>query len=199
MELRGVVFGRGDRQEKGESLATTTRFRARGRVTQDVVSLLPTGRDHGQHALREPAPVRAVGPAADPTPEHRVAQRTFHRVVRGLDTFYPRERPQTLPHLEDLEARRRRLRARAMRPFLKGSLDLPPQAAHPLLERPPLQSPVTHPVPVAKVGGVELEPRFEVTDPRFQYVDPLPHRQEDGGDGCLSVRRHLGPEFLGDG
>jgi hypothetical protein len=52
---------------------------------------------------------------------------------------------------------------------------------------------------LGRVGGVELEPGFEVTDPRLQFINLLPHRQECGGDGRLGVRRHLGPEFLGDG
>jgi hypothetical protein len=52
---------------------------------------------------------------------------------------------------------------------------------------------------LGRVGGVELEPRLEVTDPRFEFVDPLLHHQEHGGDGRLRARRHLGPEFIGDG
>jgi hypothetical protein len=48
------------------------------------------------------------------------------------------------------------------------------------------------------VGRVELEPRLEVMDPGFQLLDPLPHRQEHGGDGRLCLGRDLGPEFVGD-
>ncbi len=91
----------------------TSLLQSTGQVIQDIAALLPTGRDSGQHPLHEPAPVHAVGPTADPTPDHRVTQRPFHRVVRGLAPLDSREGPQALLHLEDLVARRRRLRARS--------------------------------------------------------------------------------------
>ncbi len=52
---------------------------------------------------------------------------------------------------------------------------------------------------LGRVGGVELEPRFEVTDPCCQFVDPLLHRRGNGDDGRLCVGRHLGPKFIRDG
>jgi hypothetical protein len=84
-------------------LATTIRFKARRQGSQDVAALLPTGHHPTQHPLHEPAPTLAVGPTTDPPPDHRVSQRAFRRVVRRLDPLHPRERPQTLFHLEDLE------------------------------------------------------------------------------------------------
>ena len=92
----------------------------------------------------------AVRPPADPTPDHGIPQRPLRRVVRRLDPPNPREAPQPLFHLEDLEARRRRLAHAHRRPLLQGLSDLPPQAAHPLWKRLPRQRPVPHPVPVAE-------------------------------------------------
>ena len=126
--------------------------------------MLAARRHCRQHPLHEPAPVRAIGPAADPTPDHRVAQGPFHRIVRGLD---PREGPQTLFHLEYLVARRRRPRATAPRTFRKGLLDLRAQAAHLRLERAPLlQSPNSHPVPPAEqlIRDVEQLPADRLGD-----------------------------------
>ena len=140
----------GDWQERGQGLATTVRFKARSQVIQDVVALLPTGRHHRQHSLDESAPKYTVGPTADPPPDYRMPQCSFHRVVRWRDSLEAREAPQTFLHFEKLEACRRRLRARAPRPFEKGLLDLTPQAGHPLLKRTPGQGSVTHLVPVAE-------------------------------------------------
>jgi hypothetical protein len=137
-------------QERGKSLATTVRFKARSQVIQDVVALLPTGRYYSQHSLDESAPLRTIGPAAYPPPDHCMTQRAFNCVVRRRNSLDACEAPQTFLHFEKLEARRRCLRARAPRPFQKGPLDLALQAAHPLLKRIPRQGPVTHLVPVAE-------------------------------------------------
>ena len=131
-------------------MATTVRFKARSQVIQDVLALLPTGRHHCQHSLDESASMRTVGPTANPPPDHRMSQRSFHRVVRRRNSLDVRETPQTFLRFEQLEACRGRLRARALRPILKGLLDLAPQAAHPLLKPTPGQSAVTHLVPVAE-------------------------------------------------
>ena len=140
----------GDWQERGKGVASTVSFKARSQVIQDVVALLPTGRHHCQHSLDESAPMHTVCPAADPPPDYRMPQRSFHCVVRRRDSLDAREAPQTFLHLEKLEACRRCLRARAPRPFQEGALDLAPQAAHPLLKRIPRQGPVTHLVPVSE-------------------------------------------------
>jgi hypothetical protein len=94
--------------------------------------------------------MQTVGPTADPPPDHSMPQRSFHRVVHRHDSLDVRKAPQTVLHLENLESRRCCLRARAPRPFQKGSFDLAPQAAHPLLKRIPRQGPVTHLVPVVE-------------------------------------------------
>ena len=56
-DYAALIFGRGDRQERGERLASTVRFKARAQVVQHVAPLLPAGRHHRQHPLHEPAPV----------------------------------------------------------------------------------------------------------------------------------------------
>ena len=43
-----------------------------------------------------------------------------------------------------------------------------------------------------------IESSFEVGESILEFVGPLLHRQKDSRDGRLSIRRHLGPEFLGD-
>jgi hypothetical protein len=52
---------------------------------------------------------------------------------------------------------------------------------------------------LGRVGGVELEPCFEIADPRFQGDVPLLHRHDDSSDGRLSVGRHRTPEVVRDG
>src|SRR5512142_2371637 len=88
---------------------------ARPQVLQHVAPLLPAGRYHTQHPLDESAPSSAIRPATDPPPDHRKTQRSLRHIVRRLDPFDLREGPQALFDLEDLEARRRRLRAPAPR------------------------------------------------------------------------------------
>jgi hypothetical protein len=56
-------------------------------ILEHAPPLLPTRRHRREHPLHEPAPHLAVGAAADPPPDHRVPQRPFGRVVRGLDTL----------------------------------------------------------------------------------------------------------------
>jgi hypothetical protein len=77
-------------------------------------------------------------------------QRSFHCIVCRRNSFDVRETPQTFLRFEQLEACCGRFRAQALRPFLKGLLDLAPQAAHPLLKPIPGQSPITHLVPAAE-------------------------------------------------
>src|SRR2546421_309834 len=76
--------------------ARTVRVKAPGREAQAAAPLFPTLPPHRHHPLHDPTPPLAVGPAADPPPDHRMAQRPFHRVVRRLNPLDPRERPQAL-------------------------------------------------------------------------------------------------------
>ena len=52
---------------------------------------------------------------------------------------------------------------------------------------------------LVRVGGVELESCLEVVDSGLEFASPLLHRQNHCRNGRLSIRRHLVPEFLGDG
>ncbi len=97
----------------------------------------------GQHALHEPAPARAIMPPLDPSPDHCVPQFLFHGVVRRLNPFVPRDRPQPPPPGEDLETRRRRLCKYLCPP--KSLPDRSTQLLHPLLEPNSWQSSVAHP------------------------------------------------------
>src|SRR5262245_62876527 len=108
--------------------------------------------------------MHTVSPTADPPPDYSMPQRSFHYVIRRRDSLDAREAPQTFFRLEKLKARRRCLRARALRPFQKGLLDLALQAAHPFLKRIPRQSPVTHLVPV---------PEQSVRQQKQSSSDPL--------------------------
>ena len=92
--------------------------------------LLAARRHHRQHPLDEPAPRFAVGPAADPPPDHGVPQGSLGRVVRRLDALDPREGPQAIPEPQQLGAGRRRLRAGARRPALQARTDHRPQPGH---------------------------------------------------------------------
>ncbi|XBH03585.1 recombinase family protein [Singulisphaera sp. Ch08] len=65
--------------------------------------------------------------------------------------------------------------------------------------RPPLQADRIRRRWLGRVGGVELEPCFEIADPRFQVGVPLLHRHKDCSDGGLSVGRHRTPEVVRDG
>jgi len=168
-------FRRVDRQERGASLATTIRLKARGQVVQDVAALLPTGRHDGQHPLHEPTPVQTVGPTADSPPDDRMPQRPLHCVVRRLNPFDACECPQTLLDLEDLEAGRRSSRARTPRPILQGLLDLPTQTAHPLLEPNPSQGPISYSVPVAEQP---VRQREQTPPGRRTVATPVDHRLE---------------------
>ena len=52
---------------------------------------------------------------------------------------------------------------------------------------------------LGRVGGVELESRFQVEDSRcFEIDDPLLHSTETAGDRRLGVGRNLVPEFIRD-
>src|SRR5271165_5907414 len=83
----GVDLGSRGWQERGYGLTATGRFKARCQVIQDIVALLSAGRNDSQHPLHEPAPVHAVSPAADSTPDHCLPQHPFRRVIRRVDTL----------------------------------------------------------------------------------------------------------------
>ena len=78
-------------------------------VVDDVAALGLERRGHRQHPFDEPAPRRAVGPEALPTPEDRGAQRPLGRIVRRLDPGHLDERPERRGQRQRLPARRRRL------------------------------------------------------------------------------------------
>src|SRR5205085_4724362 len=92
----------------------------------------------------------AVRPSTDPTPDHRMAQRALRGVVRRLDPLHAHEGPQTLLHLEDLEAGRRCLDAAASLAPLQRRLDLAPQPRRDRLEPWPVNGPIAEAVPPAK-------------------------------------------------
>ena len=51
---------------------------------------------------------------------------------------------------------------------------------------------------LGRVGGVELEPRFQVEDSSFEIGDPLLHSTEHCRDRRLGVGRNLVPELIRD-
>ena len=53
---------------------------------EHVASLLAARFDHGQHSLHELAAAGALGPERELSPDHRMAQRSFARIVRR---FHP--------------------------------------------------------------------------------------------------------------
>ncbi len=160
MKSGGLDFGYDDGQERADVLTTTGRFKARCQVVQEIAAPLLAGGYNRPHSHHEPAPLHAVGPATDSTPDHRLPQRSLGRVIRRIEPLHPGEGPQSFLRLEDLEARRCRLGARAPRPFLKGLLDLASQAGHSALESTPVQGSVTHPEPVAEQSVRQRQPRF---------------------------------------
>ena len=131
-------------------MATTSASKHDGQVVQDVATLLPAGRDDGQHPLHEPAPVHAVGPAADPSPDHRVTQRSLRRVVRRLDPLTranvhrPSSTLRISKHVAAVFAHGHR------DPSSRACLTSRRRRLIRCLERLPLQSPVAHPVPVVE-------------------------------------------------
>ena len=169
-------------------MATALAFKARAKVIQNVTALLPTGCDHSQHSFHESASMHTIGPAAYPPPDHCMAQRPFDRVVRRRDSLDACEAPETFLDLEKLESCRRRLHARAHRPFLKGLLHLAPQAAHPPLKGTPRQGSVAYSVPVAE-------------QPVRQRKQPLPNclTVATSVDHCLKVSAEMSPADLSAG
>src|SRR3954454_7172434 len=79
-----------------------------------------------------------------------MAQRPLRGVVRWLDPLDAHERPQTFLHLEDLEARRRRLDAAATLAPSQCRLDLAPQPRRDRLEPLPIDGPIAEAVPPAE-------------------------------------------------
>src|SRR4051794_16343565 len=148
---------------------------ARRQVLQHVAAVLPAGRYHAQRPLDESAPPLAIRTSTDPSPDHRKTQRSLRRVVRRLDPFDLRERPQSLFYLEDLEASRRRLRAPALRSFQEGLANLAAQTCHPFAERLPVQRPVSHPVPVVEQAMGQLQ---QLLADRFPLTPAIDHRLE---------------------
>ncbi len=177
-----------NRQEGRQRLATAMAFKARGKVIQNVTALLPTGCHHSQHSLHESAAMHTIGPAAYTPPDHCMAQRSCDRVVRRRDSLDACEAPKTFLDLEKLEARRRRLRARAPRPFLKGLLHLAPQAAHPLLKRTPRQRSIAYSVPVAEQP---VRQRKQPLSNCLTVATPVDH--------CLKVSAEMSPADLSAG
>ena len=138
------------RHQRRDLLAAQVRHEARAEIVQHVAPLLATGGHHRQHPLHEPAPLGTVRPATDPAPDHGVSQRALRSVVRRLDPLHAHEGPQTLLHLEDLEARRRRLDATATLARFQRDLDLAPQPRRNRLEPPPIDRPIANAVPPAE-------------------------------------------------
>src|SRR5512142_3459058 len=92
----------------------------------------------------------AVRPPTDPSPDHGMAQRALRGVVRRLDPLDAHEGPQALLHLEDLEARRRRLDAAATLAASQRRLDLAPQPRRERLEPLSIDGPMAEAVPPTK-------------------------------------------------
>src|SRR4051794_11410933 len=133
----------------------------------------------------------AVRPTADPTPDHGMAQCPLRGVVRRLDPLHAHEGPQTLLHLEDLEAGRRRLGAAATLATLQRRLDLAPQPRRDRLEPVPIDGPIAEAMPPAKhplrqpqqdvpgrlTGTPTVDHRLEI--PRQVRPADLPPRRVD--------------------
>src|SRR5262249_23494289 len=72
------------------------------------------------------APPLAVGPPADPPPDHHVTNGALRRVVRRRHPIDPREGPQALLKPQDLGSASARHPAAAARPLAQCRLDLAP-------------------------------------------------------------------------
>ena len=216
MRSSDVRFRLAGRQEGGDRLTSMSRIEERPQVLQHVSFLLPAGGHHAQRSLHEPTTSLAIRTPADPPPDHRESQRSLRRVVRRFDPFDPRQRPQSLFDLEDLEARRRRLRATAPRPLQESLATLASQSNHPILEPLPVQSPVPHSVPIVEQPMRQFQqsladrlPATTAIDHRLKIAakmgptnlsppgrDPLVGTESIAGDDLIRLAAQQGPGHL---
>ena len=187
MRSSGFCFRPASRHQRRDRLTLMFCLEARGQVLKHVASLLSAGRHNAQGPLHESTASLAIRTTADPSPDSRKSPRTLRRVVRRLDSLDPRERPQSLFHLENLnlKARRRRLGATAPRTLLQGLADLATQSNHPTLEPHPVQSSVSDPVPVVE------QPMGQFQQPladRLAVTAPIDHR--------LKIAAKMSPTYL---
>src|SRR5512146_178217 len=93
--VAGLISGRGGGgYERRGWLAVEMGLVAPGQVLQHVDLPLAAGRHHRQEPLHEPAPRRAVRPAARLAVDPPVAQRPLGVIVRRLDPLDSHERPE---------------------------------------------------------------------------------------------------------
>ena len=75
-----------------------------GDVGEHVPFLEPTGFDHRQGPLYEPTPLGTLGAEAEFSPDDRMPQGTFGRVVGGLDIVFIDKLPEPIPMVVQLGA-----------------------------------------------------------------------------------------------
>ena len=150
------------------------RLQSTSQVVQDVAALLTAGRDDGQHPLHEPAPVRAVGPAADPTPDHRMTQARSAALFVGST---PSTRANVHSPSSTLRISKQVAAVLAQRhcdPSSRACLTSRRKRRHRSWNR-SLHGPVAHPVPVAEQP---VRQRKQPPAGRFTVAAPVDHRLE---------------------
>ena len=160
--------GLGGRQERRPGALLQTSPDRRFEEVKDRALLRSQALAHGQHALGESGAGTARGTVRALPPEDGLAQRPLRRVVRGLDTLDPGERPQRLAVLAQVLRDLARLRDGAVDVSREQAVQSLPDRRDPAAQAVARDLPSSEAVPLLETAFTILSPEV----PRLRAFPP---------------------------